>query len=334
MLFASSWGAAPISFWETGKIILGVLPGKFFTPGGSYLPAAEVNPGIILQLRLPRVILAALVGGALSVAGATLQALFRNPLADPYVTGVSSGASLGAAFALTFSLNFTFWGIGTVPLFALGGALAALTLVYNLARIEGVIPVVILLLAGIAVGACFSAAVSLLTYFAGERLHGIVFWLLGSLSGATWQQVTLILPYLALGLLVAFFYTREMNAMLFGEETALHLGVEVEKVKRLLLVNASLLTAAAVAVSGLIGFVGLITPHVVRLLAGPDHRVLLPASAFAGAALLVAADTLARTALAPTELPVGIITTLLGGPFFIYLLRRRKEIPYFGGGED
>lgn len=326
LVLAAGQGAAAIPWGKVVEIIWGALQGK-----NPPLPGWEAAAGIILKLRLPRVFLAALVGASLGVAGGILQALFRNPLADPYVTGVSSGASLGAAVALVFSLDFTLGGISTLPLLALLGALAALSLVYGLAQVGGSLPVVVLLLAGVVVGSCFSAAVSLLTYFAGERLHGVVFWLLGSLGGANWDQVFLILPYFSLGFFVSLYGAREMNALLFGEETALHLGVEVERTKKILLVTASLLTAAAVAVSGLIGFVGLISPHVVRLLVGPDHRFLIPGAAVFGATLLVLADTLARTLLAPTELPVGLITTLLGGPFFLYLLRRRRRAPYFGG---
>lgn len=315
-------------------MILEALPGgQWLGRVGGWQPPQEINRLIVLQVRLPRVILAALVGAALALAGSILQALFRNPLADPYVTGVSSGASLGAALALTFWANLNLLGIGAVPFFAFLGALAALVLVYRLAQVEGATPVTVLLLAGIAVGSCFSAGVSLLVYFSQERAHGVVFWLLGSLGGATWQEVRLVVPYLAAGFAAAFFYAREMNALLFGEETAWHLGVEVEKMKRWGLVTGCLLTAAAVSVSGIIGFLGLVTPHVVRMLTGPDHRVLLPGAALAGAILLLAADTLARTLIAPTELPVGIITTMLGGPFFIYLLRRRKKLPYFSGSE-
>ena len=292
-------------------------------------PQSAVNRAIIWELRLPRVALAALVGAALAVAGATFQALFRNPMADPYVIGVSSGAALGATLALLLALNFRFLGVGAVPLLAFTGALGTVVVVYQLGRVGNAVSLLTLLLAGIAVGSFLSALVSLLVYFAGQRLHQVVFWLMGGFEGADWSKVRLALPYFALGTAVILVHARELNALLLGEDTALHLGVEVERAKKLLLAGAALLTATAVAVSGLIGFVGLVVPHALRLLGGPDHRYLIPASALAGAALLVAADTLARTIIAPTELPVGLITALSGGPFFLYILRNRKKLRLF-----
>lgn len=287
------------------------------------------NEAIIIQLRLPRVVLAALVGASLAIAGATFQALFRNPLADPYVIGVSSGASLGATVAMLLALDFKFWGVGAVPLLAFAGALATVVLVYQLARIGNTVSVFTLLLAGIAVGSFLSAIVSLLVYFSGERLHQVIFWLMGGFGGSNWPYVRMAAPYFILGAGVVTLHVHELNLLLLGEETAGHLGVEVERAKKLLLTGATLLTATAVSTSGVIGFVGLVVPHAVRLIAGPDHRFLIPASALAGATLLVAADALARTVLAPTELPVGLITALAGGPFFIYVLRNRRKMRFF-----
>lgn len=314
-------GAADISPAELLRAL-----GPVHTPAAAQ---SAVNRAIIWELRLPRVALAALVGAALAVAGATFQALFRNPMADPYVIGVSSGAALGATLALLLALNFRFLDVGAVPLLAFAGALGTVVVVYQLGQVGNAVSLLTLLLAGIAVGSFLSALVSLLVYFAGQRLHQVVFWLMGGFEGADWSKVRLALPYFALGTAVILVHARELNALLLGEDTALHLGVEVERAKKLLLAGAALLTATAVAVSGLIGFVGLVVPHALRLLGGPDHRYLIPASALAGAALLVAADTLARTIIAPTELPVGLITALSGGPFFLYILRNRKKLCLF-----
>ncbi len=294
-----------------------------------FLGDGSVSYNILLRLRLPRVILAALAGASLAVAGATFQALFRNPMADPYIIGVSSGASLGAVLAIVLSLSFSFLGVGAIPLLAFAAAMMTALMVFNLAKVGDTVSPLTLLLAGIAAGSFLSAIVSLLTYFAGEKLHQVIFWLMGGFSGATWAGIRLAFPYFLLGTTVIYLHARFLNCMLLGEETATHLGIEVERVKKTLLAAASLLTAIAVATSGLIGFVGLIVPHVIRLLVGPDHRTLVPASALGGAILMVTADAVARTVLAPTELPVGLVTALGGAPFFIYLLRNRKKIKHF-----
>jgi iron complex transport system permease protein len=328
-------GAVRVSVAE----VLGILARDILGIGvgpSHVLPELEgLKASIILQIRLPRVALSGLVGASLAVAGATFQGIFRNPMADPFVIGVSSGASLGAVLAIVLGLQAGFLGLGAVPLMAFTGALGSILLVYSISRVQGRLPVLTMLLAGIAVGSFLSALVSLAVYFSNQQIHQVVFWLMGGFSGATWQYVRLAVPYVAVGCAACLVYARDLNAMVLGEDTAVHLGVDTEWVKRALLGAASLLTATAVATSGLIGFVGLIVPHVIRLVAGPDHRVLIPASALAGAAFLVTADAMARTVIAPTELPVGILTSMFGGPFFIYLLRRRKNLAYFGspGGE-
>ena len=293
---------------------------------------APVYRDILIQIRVPRVLLAAAVGSSLAVAGAVFQGLFRNPMADPYVIGISSGAALGAVFAMLGGFQLALGGFGAVPLFAFFGGMATITLVYSMARVGRAVPVMTLLLAGIAISSFLSALVSLLTYFAGERLHQVVFWLMGGLGGATWHQVKVMVPYALAGYICVSLFSRELNAMLLGEETARNLGVDTEKVKKYLLAGASLLVAAAVSTSGIIGFVGLVVPHFVRLVAGPDHRFLLPASAVLGGSLLIATDTLARIVIAPSELPVGIITALIGAPMFVYLLKKRRQLRYFGGG--
>jgi len=279
---------------------------------------------ILWEIRLPRVILAALVGSALAVSGAVLQGLLRNPLADPYLLGVSAGAAFGATAVIVTGLAGSIWGFSVVPLAAFAGAIVAVWLVYQLARVNGKLPVFVLILAGVAVGYLLAALASLLIFWGQERMHQVIFWLMGGFAGRNWSHVTLCLPYIAVGLGLVFAWAKELNLLLGGEETAAQIGVDVERAKMVLIFAAALLTAAAVAVGGLIGFVGLVVPHVVRILAGPDHRVLLPVSALAGGAFLVTADVIARTVIGPVEIPLGIITALTGGPFFLYLLWRRR----------
>jgi len=277
---------------------------------------------IVIDLRLPRATLALLVGGALGLAGAVLQALLRNPLAEPYVLGVSGGAAVGAVGAIALG-----WGAGNPwfqPLAALIGAVGAIVLVLRIAtRAARGLDTRILLLAGVVVGAFFNALILLLLTFASaETFRSAVFWLMGSLSAANWPAVAALTAYLipAMGALVLM--ARPLNLLAVGEDTALYLGLRVERVKVLAFLLSSLLVAAAVAMSGVIGFIGLIVPHAVRLAWGSDHRLLLPASTLAGGAFLVLADTVARTVAAPSELPVGVITALVGVPLFVVLLTR------------
>jgi iron complex transport system permease protein len=300
--------------------------------GPASLPLSEIleqvrsGPGtdspagtIFWQIRLPRVLLAFLVGAALAVAGVVLQDLFLNPLTDPYVTGVSSGAALGATIGIVLHLAALPW----VTALALAGGFAALAVVWVAARRRGRIDVYVLLLAGVTMSYLMTAIISVLMIRGGEDMQAIVFWLLGSFSGRTWQEVEialLVLPFLAL----PFFFATEMDILLQGEKRALELGVEVERAKRVLLFAAAALTAIAVSVSGVIGFVGLVVPHIVRLLVGPGHRRLLPIALLGGAALMGIADLLSRTMLAPNEVPVGVVTTFVGAPLFVYLLRRKR----------
>jgi iron complex transport system permease protein len=326
-IVALTTGAVSIGWRETIAILAQPLWPDLFG-----LEISPVRHDILLQIRLPRVILAAAVGSALAVSGAAFQGLFRNPMADPYVIGISSGAALGAVAAMLTGIRLEVSGLGAVPLFAFSGGILTIILVYGLARVGRTVPVMTLLLAGIAVSAFLSALVSLLIYYSGERLHLVIFWLMGGLSGASWEKVQVMAPYALAGYLCISLFARELNALLLGEEAAQNLGVEAEKVKKYLLIGASLLVAAAVSAVGIIGFVGLVVPHLLRLAAGPDHRFLIPASALLGAVLLVVADTLARVVVAPAELPLGIITSLAGAPLFIYLLKKRKKLRYFGGG--
>lgn len=285
---------------------------------------SEVEQTIILSLRLPRAILAGLVGAGLSISGATFQALLRNPLADPYILGVSSGSAVAAIIAILFGLSAFSLGL---PLASFIGALFTIMAVFYLGRQDGKIHPNTLLLAGVIIGSFLSA---LIMFFIStsqkEELHTIIFWLMGDFSFSNARAILIIFPYLLSGIFILYLYARDLNLILSGEEGAIQLGVNTERLKLISYLCASLITAASVAICGLIGFVGLIVPHTVRLIFGPDHRLLIPASALVGASFLIASDTISRTILAPTELPVGVITAVFGGPFFIYLLRTRKGI--------
>jgi len=283
-------------------------------------PGSHTASSIIFwEIRMPRVLLAFLVGASLAGAGVILQDLFLNPLTDPYVTGVSSGAALGATIAIVAGLASGLWLTGL----ALVGGLATLLLVWSAARRRGRIDVYVLLLAGVSASYLLTAVITVLMIRANDDLGAILYWLLGSFSGRTWSDVETALfavPFMV----VPLFFVKEMNILLQGEKRALELGVDVERTKRVLVVTAAILTAIGVSVSGVIGFVGLIVPHLVRLLVGPNHRRLLPFSLLMGAALMGIADLVSRTLLSPTEIPVGVVTTFIGAPVFVYLLRRGK----------
>ncbi|MGR9578340.1 FecCD family ABC transporter permease [Pandoraea sputorum] len=293
--------------------------------------AQDQARNVMLQIRLPRIVLGVLVGAGFGAAGAALQALFRNPLADPGLIGVASGAALGAAgvivlgavllpAALAASL-----GLWMLPLAAFAGALGVTALVYRLAAGRGRLALPLLLLAGIAINAVSGAAIGLLTYLANDtQLRTLTFWTLGSLGGAQWSMLAVIVWPVALGIVALASQCRSLNALLLGEAEALHLGVAVQSVKRRVMVACALCVGALVASSGMIGFIGLIAPHIVRLVVGPDPRAVLPAAALFGAILTLLADLVARTWVAPAELPLGILTALLGAPFFLMLLWRRR----------
>lgn len=294
------------------------------------LGSVSISPGelwkssILWQIRLPRVILAALIGLLLAISGVILQGILRNPLADPFILGISAGSALGAAAAMALGLQFVFLGMSPVPLFAFIFSLAAVLVVYKLSQVAGKTSPETLILSGVALSAFCSAILSLIIIVTGN-LQAIYFWLLGSLSSANWVNVITVIPYALAGTLIAYFFSKELNALLLGEEMAKTLGVEVENARLILIGAASLMTAAAVSVSGLIGFVGLIIPHWIRLIVGPNHRLLVPISALSGMLLMVIADTISRTVLSPVEIPIGIVMALLGAPFFLYLLRRRRS---------
>ena len=282
----------------------------------------EENAYIILQIRLPRIILAYLVGVSLASAGTASQALFKNPLADPYIIGISGGAAVGASIAALYFPQY-------MGLFALLGALLAVITVYRIAKVNGHIPVDTLLLAGIALGFFTSALTSYLLYVRRERIHNAIFWLMGTFNGADWGDVKLVLLSSILGVGVLLFSWRELNLLLLGEES-IAMGLDINLYRKIVIGIISLLTSFAVATSGIIGFVGLISPHAMRIVFGPNHKKLLPASALFGGTLMVFADILARILLKPAEVPVGIITALFGAPFFIYLLMKKKRGELFG----
>ncbi len=282
------------------------------------LPVDSTTETIVHDIRLPRIALAAVVGFALASAGVVMQGFFRNPMADPSIIGVSSGAAVGAVATITFPLLLPFG----LHIAAFLGALGAAFGVYALATRGGRTPVATLLLAGIAVQTLLGAVVSYLLLQSGRSLEEAVFWLMGNLHNSSWAEVETTLPLAVISFGVLLVFAGDLNVLLLGESDAHTLGIPVERSKRILLAVSSIVTAAAVAVAGVIGFVGLIVPHIMRLLVGPDHRILLPTSALAGASFLVATDTIARANAA--ELPVGIVTAALGAPFFLYLLRKRE----------
>ena len=304
------------------RILLSPLPGLH----GLAPDASTAERAIVLDIRLPRLILALLVGAALGVAGAVMQGFFQNPMAAPSILGVSAGATLGATAAIMLGLEWWVLGLSPVPVAAFLGALVVSAAVYLLSRRGGRTPITLLLLTGIALGSLCSA-VSSLILVRGQRgdLDLVIFWMMGSLANASWTQVGMVLPYAIFGSVVVYLYCRDLNVLLLGDEQAYHLGIPVERVKLILLVLASLLAAAAVAVTGIIGFVGLVVPHLIRLMVGPDHRILLPLCFLAGGIVLGLSDMVANLA---GEIPIGIITSLIGAPFFLYLLHRRREYEF------
>jgi iron complex transport system permease protein len=288
------------------------------------VPVSEQQEAIFWTIRLPRVALGVLAGAALAVSGALLQGVFRNPLADPGLIGVSSGAALGAVAVIVLGASSV--GLMTLPLAAFLTGTATTFFVYRLAQRHGRTDVATLLLVGLALNAMAGAATGLLTYLADDaQLRSIVFWTMGGLGGALWETVLVAAPWIAVSLALAPRLGRALNLFALGETEARHLGIEVEQVKRAAILLAALATGTAVALVGPIGFIGLIVPHIVRLIAGPDHRLLLPACALGGASLLVLADLVARTMTAPAEVPVGLITACAGGPFFLALILRARR---------
>jgi len=315
--------AAALLAFKTGPVTVSWADLRSVLTDGRARESLPMQSRILLDLRLPRILLGCLVGAALAVAGTTFQGLLRNPLADPYLLGVSGGAALGAVFILTTGAAA---GVPLiVPAAACGGALAAVAAVWRLASGAGALPPTALILSGVVVSAFCSALVMFLTAVApAGRVQGALFWMMGSLASPPPGILPAVAGAVALGVGLAVISGPQLNALSLGEETAAHLGVNARRVRRRLFFAASVVTGAAVASAGLVGFVGLVVPHALRALIGADHRLLIPASALAGAVTLVLADTAARSVLPPAEIPVGVVTALLGAPFFLVLLRRRR----------
>ncbi len=308
-------GIASIPFRDANRILLH----EFLHLDVDMEGITDGSITIIRSVRLPRVVLGFLAGASLAVCGAGFQGIFKNPMVDPFVLGVSSGAALGAAIGIVLHFGTT--------LLAFVGAFLTITLVYNISKIGKKVPVATLLLSGIAVSQTLSATMSIIMILNKQSMDQIMFWTMGSLNGKGWGQIITVLPYSLLGIALLLTTCRELDIMLTGEETAIQLGVNVESLKKRVLFASTVITAAVISVTGIIGFVGLVVPHVVRMITGPKHRVLMPLSLLFGGTFLIICDTAARS-MAVWEIPVGIITSLCGGPFFIYLLRRMKR----GGG--
>jgi iron complex transport system permease protein len=284
----------------------------------------KTNSLIIWQLRFPRIIMASLTGIALSTVGGAFQGILRNPLADPYILGVSAGAALGACTAIFLQYATGYFLTPYLPLFALTGALLSIYLVYMTAKVRYRLPLEGLLLSGVTITFLFSAIITILIALSEKGLHSMVFWLMGDLSTANWNKIAIVTFPVIVGCLAFFFFSLDLNALSLGEEEALHLGVNIKKLRLRIFIIGSIIIASVVSFTGLIGFVGLVVPHIARLLVGPDHRVMLPTSALLGAIFLPLCDALARTIVAPSEIPIGAITALIGAPVFIHLLRRKS----------
>lgn len=313
--------------------------GAVFIPSGTVLrilatqlPGVKIEPDwvassvvIILSVRLPHAVLIALTGAALASSGAAYQGLFRNPLADPYLIGVAAGAGLGAVIVMSFHWPTSLGGFYLIPIGAFIGAISTVLLVYNLARVNGMVPLTTLILAGVAVGAFASALTSALMLRSDQQIYRAISFLLGGSPMMGWNPVIASLPYMIIGMGLLSFSGHALNVLQFGEEEAKQMGLAVDRAKIFVIVTASLTTAVAVAFSGVIGFVGLIVPHIIRMVWGPDYRRLIPLSILAGATMLLLADMLARIILAPSTLPIGIVTAMFGAPFFLWILRRAKQ---------
>lgn len=321
MLFAISIGTVSVPI----KDILIILGAKIFR-GFSIEQVDPMFTNIVMNIRLPRVLLAGLIGASLAIAGAAFQGLLRNPLADPYTLGISSGASVGAVLTIFFHISLPIIGSFTLPLLSILFSFITILLVLFFARsIERSMKVETIILTGIIFSSFLSAFISLMIALTGDELRQIIGWLLGSVSMRGWDYIVIILPFFIIGTALVLINSRELNAMSFGEERAQHLGVNVQRKKLLILTAGSILTGTAVSVSGTIGFVGLVIPHLTRLLWGANHKHLLPLSVLTGGGFLILADLVARTIISPTELPIGVITSLVGAPVFALILLSRKK---------
>jgi iron complex transport system permease protein len=318
-------GNAPISLSDILAILGKQIPFLNHYIGSSSV--SSINENIILQIRLPRILAGALVGAGLAAAGVMYQGVFRNPMADSYLLGASAGASLAYTLAVIYagSLALNFLGLGFFQFVAFLGAVLTVFLVYFMSRVGNKVPITTLLLSGIVVNIFILSLQTVFELRSGKALNGIVAWTAGGgFTNITWTHIYVVFPFVLVGIVIAYFFTKDLNMLSMGDDTAQHLGVNTERVRQILLLIGSLITGAVVSISGVIGFVGLIIPHMTRLVIGPDHRILLPTSAIVGAIFLVFCDSVARVATGASELPVGVITAIAGTPFFIYLLRKRK----------
>jgi iron complex transport system permease protein len=323
IIVALDIGFAPISFSEILRILAHQIP--FLNGAVDPSSFSSVNQVIIMQIRFPRVIAGALIGAGLAASGVLYQGVFKNPMADPFVLGVSSGAVLGAGLAIVFASGLSVIGFPIVQTCAFAGGLITIFIVFNISKVGSRVSDMTLLLSGIAITIFLSAIFQILQVTTqNAKLQALVLWLIGGISNVAWSDILSIFPFIIIGIILSYFYTRDLNMIALGEDTAQHLGVNTQRTKKILLALGSVMASAAVSISGLIGFVGLMIPHMTRLIIGPDHRILLPASVILGAIFLVICDAIARVITGATELPVGVITALAGGPFFIFLLRRRK----------
>jgi iron complex transport system permease protein len=323
MVLSIAIGSVFIAPSNLGRILVGWLD-------GATLPEPLKTFAFILtDIRLPRTALVLLTGAALGGSGAAYQGLFRNPLADPYLIGVASGAGLGAVLAMSINWPYSFWGLLAVPVAAFSGALLTVFLVYSLARVGKTVPTTNLILAGVAFGSFATAVTTYLMLRSTGELHRAIAWLNGGASQAGWEPVLAMLPFLAVGLGILVLSGHALNLLQFGDDQAQQMGLPVTRARTLILLAASLATAAAVSFSGVIGFIGLIVPHIIRLWFGADYRRLLPLSLICGGGALLLADVIARSVIAPQELPVGIVTALVGAPFFLWVLRRSKNQGYW-----
>ncbi|AWB43854.1 iron ABC transporter [Paenibacillus sp. CAA11] len=315
-------GSVSLPLGEIARILLHKIPGI----GSLITPDWDIaSERIIVQVRLPRVLLGLLAGAALAAAGAAFQGVLRNPLADPFTLGVSSGSSLGAAVLIFFGWQYSVAGIFTLPLVAFVTGAATLGVVLWLSRENGRMPTESLILSGVVMQSFLGAVVAFLTAMSKRAVNEILYWTMGGLNLRGWSYVAILLPYAAAGTLLLWTQARKLNLLALGERQAAHSGLHVERTKLFVLVVATLMTAAAVSVSGVIGFVGLVIPHMIRLLVGPDYRLIMPLSVLGGGIFMMWSDLAARTVLSPTEIPLGVVTAFVGAPFFAYLLNRRRK---------
>ena len=321
MVLATSMGYIKIPVRDVAMIILCKITGAEMSH------VNHIFPYVIWDVRLPRIITSSIVGSGLAVSGAIFQAILLNPLADPYTLGISAGAAFGASIALLF--NVKVFGLYSVTFFAFLGAVGTLFAVMSMSASAGSLSSHTLILSGIIVSAILSAGISFIKYIAGEQVAILIFWLMGSFVSKSWTDALLVFSFVSLGVAVAMTFSRDLNVMTLGDRTALSAGVDVSKVRAILLVASSLIAASCVSVSGIIGFVGLVIPHLMRFIVGSDARVLIPASAISGAILLLIADTITR-AILPAEVPIGVLTAIIGGPFFCYIFIKRYRMASYG----